>query len=86
MNSFEKPCREVSRHPHAPVGSRISGQIAGMHADGRAELHVVRHWRGSILETRWYMGAGSCVRCGDPARPVREPIRSSETDGQYPCS
>src|SRR5271165_5450467 len=53
IDPFEKPCREVSRHPHAPVGCGIPGKITGMYADCLAEFHVVWHWRGSIMETRW---------------------------------
>jgi hypothetical protein len=70
MDPFEKPCREISRHPHASVGRRIPRKKAGMHANRLAEFHVVRHWRGLIIETAWYVGAGSCVGHGDPARTI----------------
>ena len=70
VDLFEKHGSEVSRHPHAPVGCGIPGKITGMHADCLAEFHVVWHWRGSITATRWYVGAGSCIRCCDPARAI----------------
>ena len=41
-----------------------------MHANCLAEFHVVWHWRGSIMETRWYVGARSCIRCCDHARTI----------------
>ena len=59
MDPFEKPCCEVSRHPHAPVGRGIPRQKTGMHAYCLAEFHVVRHWRRLIVETMWY--SSRCV-------------------------
>ena len=70
MDPFETPRREVSRHPHAPVRRGIPWKITGMHANCLAEFHVVRHWRGFIMETTWYAGAGSCVGCCYPARTI----------------
>src|SRR5260370_39228619 len=70
IDPFEKPFREVSRHPHAAVGCRIPGKITGMHADRLAEFHVEWHWRGLIVGTRWYVGARSCIRICHPARTI----------------
>ena len=70
MDPFEKPCREVSRHPHASVGRGIPWKKAGMHANRLAEFHVVRHWRRLIMETTWYVAAGRCVGNCDPARTI----------------
>jgi len=70
IDPFEKPFREVSRHPHAAVGGGIPRKITGMHANCLAEFHVVRHWRGLIMGTRWYVGAGSCIRICHPARTI----------------
>ena len=64
MDPFEKPCREISRHPHASVGCRIPRKKAGMHANRLAEFHVVRHWRGLIMETAWYVGISNPNRHG----------------------
>jgi hypothetical protein len=70
MDPFEKPCPEVSRHPHAPVGRRIPWKKAGVHANRLAEFHVVRHWRGLIMETTRNVSAGSCVGYCDPAQTI----------------
>jgi hypothetical protein len=70
LDPFKKPRREVSRHPDAPVGRRIPWKKTGMHAYCLAEFHVVQHWRGLLVETIWYISAGSCVGCCDPARTI----------------
>jgi hypothetical protein len=70
MDPFEKQCGDISRHPHAPVGRRIPWKITGMHANFLPEFHVVRHWCGSIVETTWDVGAGSCVGGSDPTQTI----------------
>jgi hypothetical protein len=67
MDPFEEAFREVSGHPHAAMGCGIPRKIAGMHADGLTELHIEWHGRGLIMESRWYVGAGSGTQDGDSA-------------------
>ena len=49
LNPLKKQSSEISRHPHASVGRRVSWEVSGVHPDSRAEFHKVRHGRGFIM-------------------------------------
>jgi hypothetical protein len=51
LNPLKKQSSEISRHPHASVGRRVSWEVSGVHPNCRAEFHEVRHRRGSIMAT-----------------------------------
>ena len=53
--------RNVRTAPHASVGCGIPWQVTCVHSNRRAEFHVVRHRRGSIMAARGYMAAGSRI-------------------------
>jgi hypothetical protein len=61
LHPLEKQGSEISRHPHASVGRGISWKVTGVHSNGRAEFHEVRHRCGSIRATLGYIAAGSRI-------------------------
>lgn len=49
---FEKLFCHVVGHSNTAVGSGVAGEVAGVHADGAVEAHVVRHG-GIIKDLTW---------------------------------
>lgn len=61
MDALEELTGNVSRYPHTAVGRGMSWKVTTMHPNRRAEFHVVRHGRPSIIKTSGYMRAGSRI-------------------------
>jgi hypothetical protein len=80
VDLLEKHGSEVSRHPHAHVGSGIPWKVTCVHPNSRAEFHEVRHRRGPIVSASGHtVGATFVILSHDIHLPPPIDSRSRRT-------